>query len=81
MQSAGTAPITAAEPAIPDQLLHNAGSKRQERFYSGPAGEEVLDYSFRYDGSGKRSFTTSATAITRVRRSDAICGKLWRAAR
>src|SRR5438132_5516500 len=51
-------PLALADPVITPKPVENpAGRRRSERFYAGGAGEELLDYSFRYTGDGEVSET------------------------
>jgi hypothetical protein len=51
-------PLALADALITPKPVDNpAGRRRSERFYAGRAGEELLDYSFRYTGGGEVSET------------------------
>jgi sulfite reductase (ferredoxin) len=51
-------PLTLAEPLVaPKPEADTNGLKRTERFFAGPAGEEVLDYSIRHDSEGNARHT------------------------
>jgi sulfite reductase (ferredoxin) len=47
-------PLTLADPVVlPKSVVDPAGLKRSEHFLSGPCGEELRDYSFRYGSAGQ----------------------------
>ena len=55
---ARSVPLALADAVITPKPVDNpAGRRRSERFYAGRAGEELLDYSFRYTGAGEVSET------------------------